>query len=137
CCDWQDYEVNVKAITLKIREGKKPIKVFELRPLSDSPELELMCARVFAGAMYPTVKSDIALEQTKGKLKVAYLSADFRQHPVSQLLVEVLERHDKTAFEVIGISFGPDDKSAVRTRMVKAFDRFFDVRELGDIEVVE
>lgn len=137
CCDWQDYDENVAGITQKIREGKKPIKVFELRPISDSPELELLCARTFAEALYPPVEAKLGPRSSlHGKLKIAYLSADFRQHPVSQLLVEVLERHDKSAFEVLGISFGPDDGSEVRKRVLNTFDQFYDVRQKSDEEVV-
>lgn len=96
-----------------------------------------MCAKVFAEALYPPAEAKLAPHpHSRRRLKVAYLSADFRQHPVSQLLVEVLERHDKSAFEVIGVSFGPDDGSEVRKRVIHAFDLFHDVRQKSDEEVV-
>ncbi|HZV99888.1 MAG TPA: tetratricopeptide repeat protein [Methylophilaceae bacterium] len=136
CCNWEDYEQNVTEISRKIEQGKRPIKVFELRPISDSPALELKCAQAFANAMYPAdprqKSGDIKPAE---KIKIAYLSADFRAHPVSQLLVEVLEQHNRSAFEIIGISFGPDDKSAIRERVIKAFDQFFDVRQQSDEQV--
>jgi predicted O-linked N-acetylglucosamine transferase (SPINDLY family) len=30
------------------------------------------------------------------KIRIAYLSSDFRDHPVACLLVELLERHDRS-----------------------------------------
>ena len=136
CCDWQDYEQSVAQTVAQVAQGKRPIKVFELRPISDSAALELQCAQVFAEAMYPVDATQPASTfKPVGKLKVAYLSADFRAHPVSQLLVEVLEQHDRSRFEIVGVSFGPDDKSAIRARVIKAFDQFFDVRQHSDEQV--
>ena len=65
------------------------------------------------------------------KIRVAYLSADFRAHPVAFQVTGVLEHHDKTRFETIGLSLNKDDGSAARTRMVQALDRFTDVAGLG------
>src|SRR5262249_10497092 len=70
-----------------------------------------------------------------GKIRIAYLSADFRQHPVANLLVDLIERHDRSRFDVTAISFGRDDSSEIRTRLVRAFDRFEDVTVRGDYEI--
>ena len=69
------------------------------------------------------------------KIKVAYLSSDFRLHPLSFLMAELFELHDRSQFEVIGVSFGPDDRSDMRSRLVAAFDQFIDVRTKSDQEV--
>jgi protein O-GlcNAc transferase len=61
------------------------------------------------------------------RLRIAYLSSDFRQHPVGVTIAELLERHDKTGFELIGVSYGANDASGTRARIVKAFDQFHDV----------
>jgi predicted O-linked N-acetylglucosamine transferase (SPINDLY family) len=71
------------------------------------------------------------------RIRLAYLSADFHQHPTSQLMIELFERHDRSRFEVTAIAFGPDDNSAMRHRLVAAFDRFEDVRDLSDLEVAK
>jgi protein O-GlcNAc transferase len=61
------------------------------------------------------------------KLRIAYLSADFRQHPVAVAIAELLERHDRARFEIVGVSIGPNDESATRARIVNAVDRYYDV----------
>jgi predicted O-linked N-acetylglucosamine transferase (SPINDLY family) len=71
------------------------------------------------------------------KVRIAYLSADFRRHPVASLIAELIERHDRTRFEVLGVSFGADDKSDMRARLVKSFDQFHDVRLQADGEVAK
>ena len=55
--------------------------------------------------------------------RVAYLSADFHRHATAHLTAELFELHDRTRFEVMGVSFGVDDKSDLRARLVKSFDQ--------------
>jgi predicted O-linked N-acetylglucosamine transferase (SPINDLY family) len=47
----------------------------------------------------------------------------------------MFEHHDRSRFEVSAISFGPDDRSAMRTRLLKAFDRFVDVQAKSANEI--
>ncbi len=69
------------------------------------------------------------------KIRLGYFSADYRQHPMGQLLAELFEVHDRTRFEVIAFSFGPATGDDMHLRLQKAFDRFIDVRDMGDREV--
>ncbi|HEY0337038.1 MAG TPA: tetratricopeptide repeat protein, partial [Burkholderiales bacterium] len=61
------------------------------------------------------------------RLRVGYYSADFHQHPVAALLVQMLERHDRAHFEVFAYSYGPDDGSDMRARLKRAVEHFVDV----------
>jgi protein O-GlcNAc transferase len=61
------------------------------------------------------------------RLRVAYLSSDFRDHPLAYDIVGLIERHDRTKFEIIGVSFGGDAGSDIRRRIIAAFDEFHDV----------
>jgi predicted O-linked N-acetylglucosamine transferase (SPINDLY family) len=63
------------------------------------------------------------------------VSGDFRAHPVALLMAGVFEHHDRNRFETIGVSFGPDDKSAVRARVAGAFEHFIDARGKNDFEI--
>ncbi len=74
-------------------------------------------------------------KQAKTKLKIAYLSADFRLHPLAFLMTELIEQHDKNHFETVAYSYGADDKTPERKRFVKAFDAFVDIRTLNDLQV--
>lgn len=66
------------------------------------------------------------------KIKVGYFSADFRDHPVAQLLVELIETHDRSSFEVFGFSFRPTHDSELGRRIAGAFDRFVDTSRMSD-----
>jgi predicted O-linked N-acetylglucosamine transferase (SPINDLY family) len=69
------------------------------------------------------------------RLRIGYLCSDFRNHATSHLVADLIESHDRTRFESLGLSFGPDDKSAMRQRMIAAFDRFVDLRTRKSEEI--
>ena len=66
-----------------------------------------------------------------GRLRIGYLSADFHQHATSQLMAQMLESHARNGFEVTLFSAGPDDGSAMRTRMRAASEHFEELRGQG------
>ena len=69
------------------------------------------------------------------KLRLAYVSSDFRHHPVACLIAELIEIHDRSRFEIIGISIGANDGSSVRARLANSFDQFHDMRFRSDHEI--
>jgi predicted O-linked N-acetylglucosamine transferase (SPINDLY family) len=71
------------------------------------------------------------------RIRIAYLSADFRQHATAELMAGLIEAHDRTRFEVGAVSWGQDDGSAMRARLVRAFDWFEDVRLKSDADVAQ
>jgi len=52
-------------------------------------------------------------------------------------MAELFERHDRTRFEIIAYSLGRDDRSEMRYRLGKAFDRFVDLHDLGDMQAAQ
>ena len=70
-----------------------------------------------------------------GRIKLGYLSADFHDHATGILTAGLFERHDRQRFEVFAYSTGPDDGSALRRRLVAAFDRFVDARGWSDARI--
>jgi protein O-GlcNAc transferase len=72
-----------------------------------------------------------------GRLRLGYLSADFHTHATSQLLVQVLEAHDREAFEVFALSTGPDDGSALRRRIVGAVEHFEEQRGRSPAQIAQ
>jgi protein O-GlcNAc transferase len=71
------------------------------------------------------------------KIRVAYLSSDFRNHPVARAIVRLIELHDRNRFECIGVSFGSVDTSDIRARIVAGFDQFHDVKSESDLAIAE
>jgi predicted O-linked N-acetylglucosamine transferase (SPINDLY family) len=70
-----------------------------------------------------------------GRIRLGYFSSDFREHATAYLMAELIERHDRAKFEVIGFSLGHPQKDAMRARLEKSFDRFFDASALSNKDV--
>ncbi|MEP7303168.1 MAG: BTAD domain-containing putative transcriptional regulator [Caldimonas sp.] len=66
-----------------------------------------------------------------GRLRVGYLSADFHQHATAQLMAQMLECHDRGAFEVTLFSAGPLDESPMRQRLRAGSEHFEELSGLS------
>jgi predicted O-linked N-acetylglucosamine transferase (SPINDLY family) len=134
-CDWRHLEEDRRKLTAALRAGKRIIDPQGNLPISRSPEDQLQCARIFMAdeaAGPPLWRGE---RYSHDRIRVAYLTADFRPHPVAFLIAGLFEQHDKRRFETIGISFGPGAESDIHRRIAASFEHFHDVRPMGDGDV--
>jgi protein O-GlcNAc transferase len=136
-CDWPRTHRIAAELHHRFDAGIPSVSPFTLLGYSDDAALHRRCAAAFIADKTGGPRAALwdGRRWTHEKLRVAYLSADFHNHATAFLMVELFERHDRERFEVHGVSFGPDDGSAMRRRLVQAFDRFHDVRASSDPEV--
>lgn len=138
-CDWPQADRTLRTLQ-ELPEGTDAVHPFFLMAVCDDPEAHRRAAGRQA-ALTQRVLERVELAPRAGsqreRIRLAYVSCDFFQHATSILLAELLELHDRSQFEVLGISFGPSDRSALRERVMKAFDRFIDVTSLSDLEVAK
>ncbi len=71
------------------------------------------------------------------RIRVAYISADFLEHPMAYLLAGLFEAHDRTRFEVFAISYRSDPRSPMAERLRAAFEHFIDVSARSDGEIAD
>ena len=142
--DWSDLDSDVQRISelLQAQGGVVPrvLATFATLSLPLAPELQLLAARGEAAALAAGVKPLPVLDpaaRRAGRSRLGWLSYDFRDHAVSQLLVEVIETLDRSRFELTLYSSGPDDGTELRRRMVAACDHFVDLRGLSDAQAAE
>ncbi|HSF47968.1 MAG TPA: tetratricopeptide repeat protein, partial [Burkholderiales bacterium] len=137
CCDWRGRNEEFGRLVSAIRAGKRSILPFMALSVTDSPQDQLLCSRIWVRNKCSTSPAPIwkGERYRHDRIRLAYLSADFRVHPMSFLIVGLFEHHDRSRFETIAISFGPDDRSEIRTRVKGAFEDFIDVRNKSDLEV--
>lgn len=73
-----------------------------------------------------------AANKPSRRLRIGYLSCDFRNHAVTHQLLGVLRNHDRDRFEVLCYSYGPDDKSLERCEVQAQCEHFLDIAGLPD-----
>lgn len=135
-CDWSQRETDKRRISEGIRAGELIITPFDHRALVNSEAESLALAKIWAKGFGATSGPRWRGELYRhNKIRLAYVSADFRDHVVSQAIIGCLEGHDRTRFETTGISLGPGDRSELRQRCTRAFDRFIDARGMSDEQV--
>jgi predicted O-linked N-acetylglucosamine transferase (SPINDLY family) len=61
------------------------------------------------------------------RLRIGYVSGDFRRHATTQLAAELFEAHDRSRFEIFAYAYGPNNDDAMRARLRAGFDRFIDI----------
>jgi len=71
------------------------------------------------------------------RLKVAYLSSDFREHPTLRLMMGALRHHDPKKYEVVLICSGWDDKSPIRIEAEQAVSKILTVADKNDADAAE
>ncbi|HWG04468.1 MAG TPA: tetratricopeptide repeat protein, partial [Beijerinckiaceae bacterium] len=136
CCDWDGLERLVAEIESDIEAGKFSAEPFGWLALSHSEKSLQKCAELYAQKRFPAQPVIAQLPRSRGgdKIRVGYLSGEFRAQATSFLLVGVLERHDREKFEVYAIDNGDDDGSETRRRVVDAVHRVVPTKHLTDAE---
>jgi predicted O-linked N-acetylglucosamine transferase (SPINDLY family) len=145
-CEWREYQAMATRLMDSAGEHRDVVNPMTLL-LLDSPQAQRRGVERFAAEQCLAVSAQsppafansthVSARRESGprKIRIAYLSADFREHPVAQLLVGVLEQHDRARFEVLGFSFSAAEPGSFGRRVRNAFDFVFDVQDQPDEEV--
>lgn len=145
-CDWSDLDADLERFGELLATAPHGLAriaaVFGLLSLPLAPELQLAAARgeslAHAVGVVPLPPPTVAERGAAGRRpRLGWLSYDFREHPVSQLIVELLEGLAAAGFELMLYSAGPDDGSPLRARVAATATAFVDIRGLSDRQAAE
>ncbi len=140
-CDWRRRAADLAALTSMLARwvadphaaryaGINPFVAFEY-PLSRQMRIDVTqahCERVLKAAGAPLAPCPPAKRADRTRLRIGYVSADFHSHPTMHLMRSFFALHDRSRFEVIAYSIGPDDGSEYRRHAAASVDRFVDIR---------
>jgi predicted O-linked N-acetylglucosamine transferase (SPINDLY family) len=139
-CDWADRDRYLQRFAAWIDAAPRPLDALPLawRAVAlgmDERRQAKLAAQValpIARAVTPLPPPD---RRPAGRIRIGYVSADFRAHTVAWLTEDLYARHDRGQFEVFAYALTPDDGSSVRRRIAAEVDAFRDVsgRPAADI----
>ncbi|WP_315831951.1 tetratricopeptide repeat protein [Bradyrhizobium prioriisuperbiae] len=137
-CDWDGIAPLIADIERDIAAGKLATEPFSWQGLATSQQSLQQCAKLFSDTRFPpnVRTAPRPSPAANGKIRIGYLSGEFRQQATSLLLVGVLEQHDKDLFEITAIDNGWDDGSETRQRIDAAVHRVLPIRGLADPDAV-
>jgi predicted O-linked N-acetylglucosamine transferase (SPINDLY family) len=142
-CDWRDFDSRTAFARSQLArpDGAFPPFLLLSEPGFSAAEQrkssEYWMRRRLLAAVDTRLRLAFGLrppESDHAKIRLGYLSSDFHDHATALLLVEVLEGHDMSRFELHAYSYGEDDGKEMRPRLRRAFNHFNDIRLMSDEE---
>ena len=134
-CDWADLADETEHLRSRVAAGHAVARPFAFMPAESSQTLQIRCANLFADREFPAMMPLSGQRYRHDRIRVAYLSADFSDHPVSHLLIGMFEHHDRARLETIAVSLGDSEPTPLRRRLENAFEHFVDAREVSDVQI--
>lgn len=148
-CDWSSLEIyanyikNLSKIGIIGQRfpGETP---FDNVRRTDDPAENLRVATVWSTliqkqveSLNPHFKFEHLKKNPNKKIRIGYLSNDYRDHPIGYLVRHIFKNHDREPFEVFAYSSGIDDKSLPRKEVEKYSDHFVDINNLSVIDAAK
>ena len=96
--------------------------------------INLEITRAYVARMVPRVDPlmPTALPDMGRRIRVGYLSCDFRNHATMHLMAGVFEHHDRERFEVFAYDYTSPDTSDYRQRFLEAVENHVPIHSLSD-----
>jgi predicted O-linked N-acetylglucosamine transferase (SPINDLY family) len=128
-CDWKEADLRAAELRHALDAEGAVIEPFALLAYSIAPADHLRYARRYGqfrlrGIVPFKPVAPAHMQRSSGRLKVAYLSSALQRHPTGWQMAELIELHDRSRFEVHAMSYGFEDGSDIRARLVRGFDHY-------------
>jgi len=134
--NWIDFDKNISDLKGRILSNKIIVKPFLTKILFDDPNflkensINYANSKGFNNKLLNKIKCN-----NKEKIVIGYFSSDFKDHAVGQLIVELLELHDKKKFEIIGF-YNDNVEDDLTIRIKKSFNKFYNIKNLINSKVI-
>lgn len=138
--DWQDFQPRYLRMMQTFHAEEQEASLFVFLALPTSPEEQKRCAELFVKNRYKTrgmLSSAKQYAPNPDRLKIGYLSFDFKNHPGGYVAAELFAHHNRENVEVIAYSYNTDDGSTLRQQIMAACDRFVDLHALSHQEAAQ
>jgi len=148
-CDWAgrdeyvaDFETLIESALGRPDELTERALLFRSLALPVRDKARLALAGSISTQIANTVRAEHPIPfvhqcRGSGRLKIGYVSPDFRTHPTAFLTRSLYGLHDRTKFEVYGYSLHPGDGSELRRDIERGCDHFRELSTQSDREAAE
>ena len=136
-CDWRGLEEEKAKLGAAVRGGKRVLRPLQNVLIGEDDTQQLAASRIWMAHECPPAPEPVWRGEVykHKRIRIAYVSADFSDHAVAQLMAGVFEHHDRDRFEVSAISLGPDRNDPIRNRLRGAFEHFIDASSKSDADI--
>lgn len=139
-CDWRGFGDSLRDDLARCIAAGEPFSPFILMAMGLSNLETLLWTRAWTQQNLdakPTPLDRPKPIRPRNRIRIGYLSADFRGHATAVLVMALFELHDRERFEIYGYNIGRGDGSAMGQRMTAALDHLVDLSFLGDRDAAQ
>ena len=136
--DWRDLTLHTERVLADLRVDRQALRPLHCALISDVESDQLRCSRTWTKNDCPPSPSPVwkGERYDHDRIRIAYVSADFRGHAVASQMAGVFEQHDRTRFDVTAISLS-DQKDLMSDRLERAFERVVAAHGREDGEIAQ
>lgn len=136
-CEWGDYAELKTRIEQGIDDGSRICAPLTFMGISSDVNLVRKATQGYVNEKFNFNNPPLwnGEKYNHPRKRVAFISADFRIHPVGYLFISMLEKANKEEYELVGISIGINDQSDLWRRYRCAFDQYLDCQTKTNIEI--
>ncbi len=147
-CAWEKLEetsARYEAALLRTIHGPEPLNTspftalnLPLAPLAQRALVERIGARIATARRADQTAFPPRPSRRPGqRLRIGYLSSDYRSHAVAHVLGHLFALHNRTRFEVVAYSTGQNDGSAYRLRIERQAEHFVDMHGWSPLQIAQ
>uniref|UniRef100_A0A671LQ99 UDP-N-acetylglucosamine--peptide N-acetylglucosaminyltransferase 110 kDa subunit n=1 Tax=Sinocyclocheilus anshuiensis TaxID=1608454 RepID=A0A671LQ99_9TELE len=142
-CDWTDYDERMKKLVSIVADQLEKNRLPSvhphhsmLYPLSHGFRKAIaerhgnLCLDKVNALHKPAYERPKDLKASGGRLRVAYVSSDFGNHPTSHLMQSIPGMHNSEKFEVFCYALSPDDSTNFRVKVMAEAHHFIDLSQI-------
>ena len=140
-CAWDGLPAQEARLVERVLSGRAALRPPLSLAVTDDARVHALCARRTWSRQVVEIARASADQTSRrprpDRLRIAYLCGEFRNHATSWLIARLIEVHDRSRFEAYAFSTTPDNGSAMRRRLTKAFDALVDISSLADAQAAQ
>jgi protein O-GlcNAc transferase len=138
-CDWRGIDEEERECLSTFRVKEVTIAPFQLISLRASATDLLRAAKSFIKTFEVPPQQRFSTHKNRlgvgAKIRIGFVSCDYFEHATAMLIAEVLEKIDRSRFEIFAYCHSPEENSVMRQRMIAAFDHFRKIRPMRHRDV--
>ena len=142
-CDWRELSELHARINRLLEaddaDSQDSVNPFNILAMPTSAVAQLRAAERWARTIAaPSPVARHAASATHGeRVRVGFVSSDFRAHPMVYLSIAYWEGFDRDRFETFAYGIQTADRGSIGTRVARAFEHFADVSEAPVAAIAE
>ncbi len=136
--DWKGFQGWRQRILDGVMAGRPVVSPFHLHALIDDLAIHRQASGIYGQTRYKKQPGFPAIRPypRHERIRIAYVSSDFRDHPVAHLLAGLFTAHDRSRFDVCAVSLRTDPASPWHARIETTAEHFLDASQMSDHEIV-